>query len=144
MSATPRELAYAAGFFDGEGSVTIAARKPYGRSVSPHHNLLLQTANTDRPLLIWFQEKWGGSLIDQRNNHYNPRCRPCWSWKINGWPAVRFLHQVLPFLRSKRVQADLALAFYYERTLGARHRLSPEELALREGYKLALQEAKKQ
>lgn len=60
---TAVEVAYAAGFFDGEGAVSILRVRPRrsgkGRDI---YKVLVIVVNTNRPVLERFQGQFGGKL----------------------------------------------------------------------------------
>lgn len=102
---TFEQCAYAAGFFDGEGSVVI--RGPHGKY--PHRSSYSISAcigNDDFRPMQFLQELWGGSLNPgpvRSNGKCNTR------WTLTAVLASRFLQDILPFLIVKREQAVLAL-----------------------------------
>lgn len=83
------DIAYAAGFFDGEGSVYITLQKDkYVR---------IEAAVSQKPLavLYWFEKVFGGKT-------YTPKGY-AGQWKKNGAEAVEFLSLIEPFLIVKQV-----------------------------------------
>jgi hypothetical protein len=94
---------WAAGFFDGEGHISIAAR---GRR---YHSLTVSAANTDRRPLEQLVELFGGKILDQPKAN---RWRLCFSWRLCGEEAIAFLRAVRPYLVVKGEDADTAFAFY--------------------------------
>jgi len=148
MEATREDLAYIAGLVDGEGSITIGRRgqRPDNGGHSPQHNLVVSVVNTHLPTLQWLQETIGAGAI-----HYKPRngslgTKDCYVWKLGGnQQAHDFLTAVRPWLRMKADQCWLGLEFLAQRTsfltAGRGHYLSGEELALREGFYLAMRSA---
>ena len=141
---TQSDLAYAAGLFDGEGCVNIYHCK--ARKNGPLHHVLRTTvAMTDRATIEWLRSKFGGPI---HSTHHYPRHRELWVWALNAKKAGRFLQLIRPYLKTKATECWLALEYLAQRTLyrggrqGGRGRLPAEELALREGYCLALREAK--
>src|SRR6185503_20682498 len=71
--------AWAAGYFEGEGSVHIRVVSS-GRRVKQRRtgNPTVQIASTDRDLLDTVSHRWGGSVLRTRIN--NPKARPAWRW----------------------------------------------------------------
>jgi hypothetical protein len=100
---TPQEVSYAAGVFDGEGSVGINFR-PLG----PAYWLVVSVANTERRLVDWLKTTFGGCVRVSSRKRPN---RPCFQWTLTTRQAGDFLALVLPFLLVKREQALLALEF---------------------------------
>lgn len=95
---TPTELAYLAGFFDGEGSIGIAGS-----------SLCVRITNTYRPTLDRFQRAFGG-VVDVHNAG-DERTRLTWVWRCYGDTAEAALLQLDPYLREKGAQAYLGLHF---------------------------------
>lgn len=98
------ELAYLAGFFDGEGCITLSgpSRLWDGSRGGVGRSLVLKVTNTDRASLEpW--ERWGGGIVA-----YRPRGNrlPCWRWACRGQQAVDCLRELRPYLRVKARQAD--------------------------------------
>jgi hypothetical protein len=106
-------LPYFAGFFDGEGSIGIYRNS---RHHQPGRTLRVQvTQNVSREateLLEEAQRRWGGALTIMNRTH----ARPAWMWQVSASKGVRALREIRPWLRVKAEQADIALAYWDERT----------------------------
>lgn len=101
-----RDLCYAAGFFDGEGTISIGTQvRPYGRG--RYFSLCCSVANTDESIIQWWNEQWPAHLSTRRYDH--PKYQPLHRWQIERKKAAAFLHDIEPFLRQKRSQALLGL-----------------------------------
>ena len=105
---------YLAGFFDGEGSISITARKS-ARSRSLVYRLQVSVSNTDPQNLRLLRRAWGGEIYVQRAYLDNRHKRICYAWHL----IVRatnpvFLKEIIPYLKMKRPQAELALKFLDE------------------------------
>jgi hypothetical protein len=97
-------LAYMAGFFDGEGSIGIyrggsaagrSLRCQVTQNVSPESAALLKACRA----------RWGGSLaIMNRRLKY-----PAYNWQVSGPRALRLLCELRPYLTVKAAQADVAI-----------------------------------
>ena len=99
------ELAYFAGFFDGEGCIGlywITSKKGYQPQT--------QLGNTNKPILKAFQARFGGIV---RSCKVKPFQRPTWQWSINGGGAkiAYFLKAILPYLRQKKEEAETMLEY---------------------------------
>lgn len=113
------ELAWAAGLFEGEGTVTInsGGREGYTRS-------FVTVTNTDRQVVDFFHARWGGCL--QRVLKASPRspnARDCYVWSLNGSAHIAlFVTQVLPFIQTARVRRkmELVLEAHAAREQGSR------------------------
>ena len=130
------DLQYAAGFFDGEGCILIGRTARSDRTTE--YYLYVNVVNTDRSVLEAFQAQWDGRIYQTKGTH-----KTCWQWNCSRQGAARFLREVRPYLLVKGEQADLGLAYYEETSCRPGYRLMPDELAIREGYYLALREAKR-
>jgi hypothetical protein len=115
MDVRDVDKAYAAGFFDGEGSIQITPpRKTKGFA------LHVSVAQSEQATLGWLCMTWGGSV--------GPHGRPgVFVWRIHAAAAGRFLVDIEPYLRIKRQQAQLAIAFQSGQRIG--RRLTPEYVA---------------
>ncbi len=108
------EVAYTAGFFDGEGCVNIARYLKRGR---PYHTLAIIFTNTDFQVLKWLQQRWGGHLT-KPTQPSNPRWRPSRHLWLSAGPARPLLRAMLPYLMIKRQQVEIALEFIDARSDG--------------------------
>ena len=101
------DLAYLAGFFDGEGSVMLQSVR-FGRAV-PSHRLAIVVDNTAEHALLRFACAFGGSVIRIRPSRANQRGH--FRWTASDRRAEAVLRALLPHLHVKRDQADVALLF---------------------------------
>lgn len=136
---------YAAGLFDGEGTVFITYKRGGGGYV-----LETGITMTDREPLEAVCNTFGGTIFPNDSIGYEKAPngnRNYWRWKPRKLEMCNFFRAVLPFLRCKHIQIQIALDFLaikaegYTRT-GKQGSLSDESRSLREGYRLAIKEAK--
>lgn len=125
----PREVvAWAAGFFDGEGCVRIV------RQGSDHLGLGVAVGQVDDTPLLELQAWWSGTVHLHPAHRANQR--PLWQWRVHGRSAAVFLEEVRPHLRVKGPAADVGLRFATTLvTVGrgrSRPHLTSEEIAIRE------------
>mgnify|MGYP001559144618 CR=1 FL=1 len=101
------ETAYAAGIFDGEGSVSLT-RNHSNRWPGPQ----VSVASTDPELMDWLKAHFGGVVTRKRT--YAQHHRPSFQWKLTDRKALDFLRLVRPFLVIKRKleRCDLLLDEY--------------------------------
>lgn len=104
MGATLADATYAAGFFDGEGSVYSAAR---GQTSSKSPLILVCVGNTNLAVLEWHKSVWGGSITERKNT--KPRHRVQHQWVLAPRAAATFLQDVCPHLKIKHEVATFAL-----------------------------------
>lgn len=101
------ERAYAAGFFDGEGTVTIAQGKR-ADCQWPILNMRVIVGQNEIEPLLWLRARWSGTIVGRaagngRKQHH--------TWTCFSRQAEKFLADVSPYLQVKRERADLALRF---------------------------------
>lgn len=125
-----KELAYLAGFLDGEGTFTVYKAVQTSGTV---YSALISAAATDVDIITWLLQTFGG-------NSYAPFCRgnrqQAYQWQLRRKELlVPLLEQLTPYLKIKQLQAKLLLKYCllcYESTRGVK--LSEEEIALRNSY----------
>lgn len=105
-SLSELELAYAAGYFDGEGSVHIVAdSRGDGRRY-----LRVGVASTDREVIEWFHSHFGGTFSVRQPGPEKNHKVSYW-WATSGKVAVAFLEAIYPYLRQKKERVKIARAF---------------------------------
>ena len=92
------ELAYFAGFFDGEGCVAAYRRK-----------YVVSLTNCDVRPLVRARELWGGFISRQTVESRKFALRDLWRWQIYGQKSRAFLEAIRPFSLLKREQIDTYL-----------------------------------
>jgi len=101
------ELAYLAGFFDGEGCVTFL-QIGTNRKIYPQ----ISIGNTKKYVLDYIQNSLGGSISFCRSAFLNTtRDAPMWRWAVAGVRATEILTYFLPYLRIKKDQAEIVIEF---------------------------------
>lgn len=116
---TKEELAYIAGFIDGEGSFSICKTKSTPRKMADGskkiyvvYKLVVDVTNTNRTVLDLIHNMFGGGVYPGNQKKRNPRYLPRFAWRCNNTEErERFIEAILPYLRMKRKQAKLALKF---------------------------------
>ena len=107
---TNEQLAWAAGFFDGEGYVSIVARNTKGNSKQYRHQYIRIGINhVDPRPLQKFQQLFGGQLTESKQVIGNRK--PRWQWILTCEQAKQFLTIVRPYLINKDIVADIAFQF---------------------------------
>lgn len=101
--------AWAAGFFDGEGTVVIGKHTKNGS-----YSLRASVCNTKVEALNDLIPHYGGRICRNNGNGTpeHPIWKNCYSWYVDRWAAKEFLLSVLPYLRIKLQQAITGLEFY--------------------------------
>lgn len=115
-------LAWAAGFFDGEGSVLVELSKEkqclHGFRTSLHANV----TQTSLPCLELFLNRFGGSIITSENRTPNGRR---WSvqyrWVVRNEQALDFLAAIYQYTVVKKEQIEVALAYPLKNNSGKKY-----------------------
>jgi hypothetical protein len=104
---TEVEIAYAAGLFDGEGSITLT-RNRSTRFPSPQ----VAVASNDREVLEWLKARFGGSISAKQPRR--PTHSVSYDWRLTDRRALEFLRQIRPHLQIQRKvkRIDLLLNEY--------------------------------
>ena len=96
------ELAYLAGFIDGEGTIGIV-------SVASHKRYVVQIAACNcNPIPIELLENNFGGKVRLRK-WKNENWKPCYEWKLTARKAVAVIKSILPYLLIKGRQAEIAI-----------------------------------
>lgn len=105
------DLAWAAGIIDGEGSIFIMAQKRKDRGRDTNYILRVSVQSTDPYMTHELKRMWpeGAEFNVQRCK--NVKWSNTLKWQLNGKRAARFLSQILPYMRVKHYQAQLAIEF---------------------------------
>lgn len=116
------DKAWIAGFIDGEGSLTIAKQIRKDRP-SPAYRAQVSASNTDTSPLEFIHSLYGGSLYKGKPYQVGVNgkpWRPSWQWYCKVSRQKEFLLDILPYLQSKRGQAEVLLEFIENKNAFAR------------------------
>ncbi|KKL58176.1 hypothetical protein LCGC14_2228020 [marine sediment metagenome] len=131
LSAT--ELAWLAGFIDGEGCITLNIGKAgKGRNFNTNYAAIIRIGNTKLRLLEHCQNIAGGRIVSQQT--YGINDKPHWQWYLGSNKARRLLLEVKPYLVGKSEVADLVIKLQdsINNNKQRNKRLSPEVVEYRE------------
>lgn len=142
------EIAYLAGFFDGEGCIQI---NKVGTELAKRYNkngryYLMVSVNQVNPAPLEILQKSYNGTIGPHAEKTSTK-RKTWVWRVQGKHADKFLEDILPYLLVKKEEALVALQF--RETFwpnGRKHRnlpLTDEEISKREEYRLKIRDIKK-
>ena len=122
---------YFAGFFDGEGYIGLLKRT---RGKYIEHFVQLSLGQKDGEIMGWIKENFGGNvyLVKRDGSYY---------WTSSNKNAYKLLKRIIPYLKYKKPQAELAIEFFEGR--GKERKLSNEEMNRREDIYSKLKQAKK-
>lgn len=149
MQDNPREAAlvgYLAGIFDGEGCIGIKKYMPKGKNRTMCYYLYLYVGMQDKGVMSLIHDVLGGNLNEERV----PKRRSMWRWNVTGKLHIAaILNMLLPHLRVKRSQAELALDccanWALQQTIGHTSiKTSEEELLKREDAYQRMRKLKRQ
>ncbi len=125
------DLAYTAGIVDGEGCIGLYLSS--NKSFRVH----VTVTNTNEWLIQWLKFAYGGNVCSAP---VPVNCKLAWRWNIVSNQATNFLETIMPFLKLKRQQAELAIEFQNRRR---GHRMSPKERVLAEADKILMSQMNK-
>jgi len=106
------DLAYMAGIVDGEGSINLIKASSRHRHPAGEIYAQLGVTNTNEWVIRWFQYTFGGSI--------NKDKKGCYRWNVTHRKAAKILRVLLPYLRIKKPQAELAILFQ-SRKISSKH-----------------------
>lgn len=139
---TETELAYLAGFFDGEGCINISRSV---KKTKPHHSpgysLQVVISQNDHDLLAEWQAKMNLGSIQCRDMS-EVGYGITYAWHITAKQAMGFLRTLLPYLRLKKEQAELAISFQENIGRHNQYNMTNDVLENRETIYKRLQEMK--
>ena len=103
-----KNLAYIAGFIDGEGCIGLSSR----RKGSKRHYIYLRVANTNRKVLDYMKKYFQVGSIQVANTTWKrPNNKVAYYYQVVCRKAVTILKLLIPFLKLKQKQAKLAIKF---------------------------------
>jgi len=117
------DLAYAAGLFDGEGCISINKVKPNRNpNLKPGFQLRCSISITDEETANWFKEMFGGYVMFRQR----ARAQDYWQWVVTSNGAYEFLKVLQEWLRLKKPQAEIGIAFTEHRKDNAKYNKTQE------------------
>lgn len=138
------EAIYLAGFFDGEGGLSIFKRRPIGRRVNFVYYVILDIRNTNLEVLSWVKNTTGFGSICKSDNS-SKGWKDSYRWYSTTGQAVSILKEIYPYLKIKKGHAEVVLEF--QELMDTQHKIQPrgrgakvpsEFLSLRESLYLKL------
>jgi len=100
-----KELAYVAGFFDGDGCVCVQNEIQKDFRIA---RITASIANTNVEIIKYLKKRFGGYVKIREL----PSGKTLGTWMLSCKAAVEFLEQIMPFMRIKKEQAELACKLY--------------------------------
>ena len=127
------DIAYWAGFFDGEGCIGLDSNV---RSI-----VLSVSIGQANPWLIQHLRFTFGGSVRRRPIGSCGNKRPFWVWRAHANQALSFLEIVYPFLKLKKQEAEIAINFQRNRR-GKGCRMSEEERTIEEAQQFLVRRLK--
>lgn len=112
---TTKDLAYLAGFLDGEGCLSTVIRevRRNGRALR-NIDIVLVITNTHLGVLKWIRKVVGAGRIHEQKYEKNRKTR-CWRFVLDAHTMLPLLRRILPHLKVKNRQAELAIQYLESR-----------------------------
>ena len=99
ISISQNEIAYLAGYTDGEGCIAVV-----------NGTTIMVSVEACYPKIVHrYKQLFGGSFT--RHDRQTKNNRPYFRWRVHSEKARMVLQTLLPFLREKKSQAELCLKF---------------------------------
>jgi len=92
---TEFEWSYLAGILDGEGNIFLQIKSDRAKTCAL--NIRVRIANTDKDLMDWIQEKFGGNLTISKGRTFHHKIVYQIAWYKQA-EVLRILEGVLPYL----------------------------------------------
>lgn len=128
---------YAAGFFDGEGSVYAAHRKSSGAAVGKVPTIIVCIGNTNLEVLKAHQSRWGGSICARGGKHRervkSGRLQQQYQWVLAARKSEPFLRAIFSHLIIKRDVVASALEYIDLQKAPRRERVDYSNVVQRNG-----------
>jgi hypothetical protein len=140
VATAETDLAWAAGFIDGEGCVSIVQRWTGACSTKKsyrYYQLNINVPQINKDPLLKLQKMFGGQI--QAIKPTGPR-RQSFVWTIHAALAGRMLSMLVPYLIVKKNEAELALQYQNDVKPRGQGRLTDWDWAERQAIAEALAE----
>lgn len=118
------DLAWLAGFFDGEGCCT-----PQIAVKDQRIGMRVSIAQTDISILLWIKSHFGGAICEHRRRiaHH----QTLYTWRLTSEKAIDFLRLLLPYLRVKKQIAQAMIEYREKHPPLGPHRRTEEQKVVR-------------
>jgi hypothetical protein len=123
-------IIYAAGLFDGEGTVTLTKMNAANQFRAPGVSL----SSTTYTLVDFMKSTFGGQIIKLKRAKSQGH-KQAWHWQTYRGSAINVLEQISPYLREpeKRRRALLILE-QYKVVTPRNGKYTPEQIELKEAF----------
>lgn len=107
---TVAQLAYLAGIIDGEGCFVIGCYAFSKKTGVPHFHTTIQITSTDKVLIEWLVDNFGGKLSTYTSKQMASNCRRVpYRWVIFSDRVKHLSESILPYLIIKKDQAQIMI-----------------------------------
>ena len=128
------DAAYIAGIVDGEGSLNLNRVHSNDPNRKATYSIRMRITNTFPGLLDWIGLKVGYGSIGQLKK-YKIHYKQAYEWILNGRRAVVLLKQLYPYLKVKKLQADVIFEYAETLTPPGQVKLTQNVINIREDLK---------
>lgn len=128
-------LAYIAGFFDGDGTITLCQRN---KKYASNYRLSCGINQIDKLPLEFVASYFGGNVRTKKAKV----ATNMWAWSNSGKYSLAFLKAILPYLITKKAQAIVAISFQARMNSKGNRRVDSHELAVREAERILVHNLK--
>ena len=138
------DLAYLAGIFDGEGCIVIHDRQWITKTGIKRIGFYPEicVASTNEWIIQQLKFAFGGNVYLRKKG--TTRAQPIWAWQTTSKKATSCLKALLPYLRLKRRQAELAIEMENRRRPRGSHKLEPKDnIAWQQAQKILISKLNK-
>lgn len=136
------ELAYIAGFIDGEGYIGI---KKYIRRADkqwcPMYSERITVGGINKKSIEDLDDIVGGYIYFHKASKLSSK--GYWSWEVTESNARKFLKMIYPYLKIKRPEADILIKLGENKLKTNKHKISEEDMKLREELYLSIKKIHK-
>lgn len=95
------DLSYLAGLFDGEGCVNMGKKTNKGS-----YKIRVCIYNSNNEVMEWLQSIIPGLLYKSKSK---TKSKDIWQWTLGDYKAELFLTAIIPYIRIRKKQAQIAL-----------------------------------
>lgn len=119
-----KEDSYAAGLFDGEGTVTLSKKE----SSSKFRHPVLSMTSTTYELVVFMQRQFGGHISEHTKK--SKKHSKAWSWKVSFKQAVDACKRLHPLLKEpEKVRRMKLIVENFEKVTVRNGRYTDKELS---------------
>jgi hypothetical protein len=136
---TIEDRSYLAGFIDGEGSIGLRIAHSERNPLFTNYVIRLRATQCNEDIIHWIQVVTGVGSVRKMKYGWGMKHQP-YEWYTSGSKALKVLHEIYPYLRVKRIQAEIA--FEFEKTMiGHGYTLTKEQHSIRQDLRIAMDSA---